>query len=132
MHIDQGNIIFNVQKTSQNLENVKTPETLNDRELTRAIRDAIIAEEGAIKQYETVADASTNDKVKEVLQDIANEEKVHVGELQKLLNDLLPDEEGFLEDGEKEIEETVDIEETKSTENTEEIEETEEIEPEEE
>jgi len=116
MYIDQGNIIFNVQKTSQNLQNVKTPETLDDRELTRAIRDAIIAEEGAIKQYETVADASADDKVKEVLQDIANEEKVHVGELQKLLNDLLPDEEGFLENGEKEVEETENTEETEEIE----------------
>lgn len=91
-------------KQAQNLENVKTPETLTEREVTRAIRDAIIAEEGAIKQYETVADATTDDKVKETLQSIANEEKVHVGELQKLLIDLLSDEKGFLEEGEKEVE----------------------------
>lgn len=103
MHIDQGTIILNM-KQAQNLENVKTPETLTEREVTRAIRDAIIAEEGAIKQYETVADATTDDKVKETLQSIANEEKVHVGELQKLLIDLLSDEKGFLEEGEKEVE----------------------------
>jgi rubrerythrin len=103
MYIDQGTIILNM-KQAQNLENVKTPETLTEREVTRAIRDAIIAEEGAIKQYETVADSTTNDKVKEVLQSIADEEKVHVGELQKLLIDLLSDEKGFLEKGEKEVE----------------------------
>lgn len=90
-------------KSAQNLENVKTPEPLNDRELTRAIRDAIIAEEGAIKQYETVADAAKDKKVKETLQDISNEEKVHVFELQKLLEILLPDEKKFLEKGEQEV-----------------------------
>ena len=73
-------------------------------ELTRAIRDAIIAEEGAIKQYEVVVDATENEIAKKVLQDIANEEKVHVGELQKLLNDMLPDEKEKLEEGAKEVE----------------------------
>lgn len=92
-----------ILKQSQHLQNVKTPETLTDRELTRALRDAIIAENDAIKQYETVADSTTNDKVKEVLQDIANEEKVHVGELQQLLRDLLPDEQDFLDEGANEV-----------------------------
>jgi len=98
-------IVPGLTQKAQNLENVKTPEKLTDREITRALRDAIIAEEGAIKQYETVADATDNEHVAEVLQDIANEERVHVGELQKLLNDLLPDEEDMLEEGAKEVEE---------------------------
>jgi len=103
MHIDSGNmILFN--KTAQNLETVKTPEKFTDRELTRAIRDAIIAEEGAIKQYEVVVDATENEIAKKVLQEIADEEKVHVGELQKLLNDMLPDEKEKLEEGAKEVE----------------------------
>jgi len=89
---------------AQNLETVKTPEKLTERELTRALRDAIIAEEGAIKQYETVVDATDNSKIKETLQEIADEERVHVGELQTLLNSLLKDEEDFLEEGKKEVE----------------------------
>ena len=93
-------------KTAQNLETVKTPDKFTEREITRAIRDAIIAEEGAIKQYETVVDASDNSMVKEVLTSIANEERVHVGELQTLLNILLGEEKGFLEDGRKEVEDT--------------------------
>ena len=103
MYIDSGNMIM-MPKSAQNLEIVKTPEKFTDRELLRAIRDAIIAEEGAIKQYESAADATDNEKVKEVLNDISNEEKVHVGELQKLLKDLDPDEEKSLEDGEEEVE----------------------------
>jgi len=102
MHIDSGHMILNLQ--AQNLEVVKTPEKLTDRELTRALRDAIMAEEGAIKQYETVVDATENEGVKKILQAIADEEKVHVGEIQKLLAILLKDEQGFLDAGAKEVE----------------------------
>ncbi len=107
MHIDSGNMILNmgIPKTAQELQIVKTPDKFTDRELTRAIRDAIIAEEGAIKQYETVVDATDNEDVKEVLQNIADEEKVHVGELQELLRKLLPDEQEFLDDGAGEVKE---------------------------
>lgn len=86
------------------MEVVKTPEKLTERELTRAIRDAIIAEEGAIKQYELVVDATDNSDAKKVLQSVADEEKIHVGELQKLLAKLLPDEEKHLEKGADEVE----------------------------
>jgi len=102
MHIDSGHMILNLQ--AQNLEVVKTPEKLTDRELTRALRDAIMAEEGAIKQYETVVDATDNEGVKTILQAISDEEKVHVGEIQKLLAMLLKDEQGFLDAGAKEVE----------------------------
>lgn len=90
-------------KQAQHLENVKEKPSFNDRETARAIRDAIISEEGAINQYETIVDSTNNAKVKEVLQEIANEEKVHVGELQTLLNGSLKDEKSFLEDGAKEV-----------------------------
>jgi rubrerythrin len=106
MHVDSGNMIL--FKKAQELQNVKTPEPLTERELTRALRDAIIAEEGAIKQYEAIVDATDNEDAKKILQDIADEERVHVGELQKLLNDMLPDEEKLLEEGEKEVKEELD------------------------
>ena len=91
-------------KQAQHLENVEEKDTFTDRELTRALRDAIISEEGAINQYETVVDSVNNKKVAEVLQSIADEEKVHVGELQSLLNMLLNDEKDLLEEGAKEVE----------------------------
>lgn len=89
---------------AQHLVNVKTLDTLTERELTRAIRDAIIAEEGAINQYETIVDSTTNEKAMEALQDIADEERVHVGELQALLAELLPDEHDKLDEGASEVE----------------------------
>jgi len=112
MYIDTGKLIM-FPKKAQNLEVVKTPEKLTDRELTRALRDAIMAEEGAIKQYESVVDATDNAKAKEVLTSISNEERVHVGELQKLLSILLPDEQKLLDDGAKEIEDVEGVEENK-------------------
>jgi len=76
---------------------------LSPRELTRAIRLAISAEEEAIHLYEALADSVDNPLAKEVLQDIANEEKVHAGEFQRLLSIMLPDEEGFLAKGAGEV-----------------------------
>jgi rubrerythrin len=93
-----------IYKVAQDLSLVKTPEKFTDRELTRAIRDAIIAELGAIKQYEAVVDATDHEVAKKVLQSVADEERIHVGELQKLLSDLLPDEQELLDDGAKEVE----------------------------
>ena len=74
-----------------------------ERELTRAVRQAIAAEQEAIHLYEFIVDATDNDLVKKTLQDIANEEKVHVGELQAVLKQLLPDEQKFLDEGSDEI-----------------------------
>ena len=94
-----------VAKQAQHMENVEKLEKLVPREVTRAIRDAICAEEGAMNQYETIVDSTDNELVKKVLQSIADEEKVHVGELQQLLKKLLKDEEGFLDKGAKEVNE---------------------------
>ena len=93
-----------ITKIAQHLENVKELDELTKRELTRAIRDAIIAEEGAINQYETIVDSTDNKKAKEVLQSIADEERVHVGELQALLDTMLLDEGELLQEGIEEVE----------------------------
>ncbi len=57
------------------------PEDIN-KEILRA---AIIAELDAINLYEQMAALTDNKEVKEVLLDIAKEEKTHVGEFQTLL-----------------------------------------------
>lgn len=78
---------------------------LSDSELARALRLDLAAEEEAIHIYEAHADATDNDLAKKVLLDIANEERVHVGEFQRLLNILLKDEEAFLAEGAEEVNE---------------------------
>jgi len=91
----------NWYKKAQHLQNVETND-FDDREVVRAIRDAIISEHEAIKQYETVVDSTNNQRIKDVLQDIADEEKVHIGELTALLAELTDDED-YMEEGAAEI-----------------------------
>ena len=78
------------------------------RELTRAIRLTLSAEQEAVHLYEALADATDNKLAAEVLQDIANEERVHAGEFQRLLNILLPDEEKLLAEGAAEVDEAAE------------------------
>lgn len=78
---------------------------LSDRELTRALRLSLAAEEEAIHLYEALADATDNKLAKTVLQDIANEEKVHAGEFQQLLKILLEEEGKWLQEGAEEVDE---------------------------
>jgi rubrerythrin len=78
---------------------------MSDRELTRAIRLALAAELEAVHLYEAQADATDNALAKAVLQDIANEERVHAGEFQRLLKILLPDEQALLDEGAEEVDE---------------------------
>lgn len=78
---------------------------LTTRELTRGLRMMLAAEEEAVHLYESLADATDNELARAVLQDIADEERVHVGEFQRLLSILLPDEDGFLAEGAQEVDE---------------------------
>jgi rubrerythrin len=87
------------------LSAVTKKKVLDERELLRAIRMGLAAEEEAVHLYELIADSTKNEKVKRVMQSVADEEKVHVGEFQKLLKDLDPNEEKLLKDGEEEAEE---------------------------
>jgi rubrerythrin len=78
---------------------------LTEPELIRAIRFMVAAEYEAIQLYMQLAESTDNDLAKEVLVDIANEEKVHAGEFLRLLYELAPDEKGLYEKGFKEVEE---------------------------
>ena len=74
-------------------------------ELTRALRLDIASEQEAIHLYEAQADATDNELAKSVLKDIANEERVHAGEFQRLLTIILDDEAGFMAEGAEEVDE---------------------------
>ncbi len=75
------------------------------RELTRALRLSLAAEEEAVHLYEALADAADNELARTVLQDIADEEKVHAGEFQRLLSNLLGNEDALLSKGAEEVNE---------------------------
>jgi hypothetical protein len=83
---------------------LKTEKVLNNEELTRAIRLSISAEQDAVSLYETIADSTNDLKVKEVMKSVANEEKVHIGEFQKILSVLDTNELNAIEEGKKEVE----------------------------
>ena len=77
---------------------------LTDEELVRAIRFSVAAEYEAIQLYLQLAESTDNQLAVEVLQDIADEERVHAGEFLRLLRELAPDEEKFYAKGAKEVE----------------------------
>jgi rubrerythrin len=78
---------------------------LTTGELIRAIRLDLAAEEEAVHIYMAQADASEEPLAKKVLVDIANEERQHAGEFLRLLQILTGDEDKWLNDGAKEVDE---------------------------
>ena len=73
-----------------------------DKEILRA---AIIGELDAINLYEEFANMTDNKDIKAVIQDIAEEEKTHVGEFQTMLLRMDKEQAVELEKGKKEVEE---------------------------
>jgi rubrerythrin len=81
---------------------------LTDTELIRAIRFLISAEYEAVQLYMQLAESTDNKLTKDVLLDIADEERVHAGEFLRLLYELAPDEKKLYEDGAEEVQEIID------------------------
>jgi rubrerythrin len=78
---------------------------LTHEELVRAIRLNLAAEHEAVHLYMAHADATDHPLAKEVLIDIANEERVHAGEFQRLLEILTGDEDKYMDEGREEVDE---------------------------
>jgi len=80
---------------------------LTKAELIRAIRFLVSAEYEAVQMYMQLAESIDNKLAAEVLEDIADEERVHAGEFLRLLKELAPDEEKFYAEGAQEVEEEI-------------------------
>jgi rubrerythrin len=80
----------------------KVEKKLLDREILRVV---MIAELDAVNLYEQLAAATENEVIKEVLLEVAREEKTHVGEFQTLLLKEDTEQVKELEKGRKEVEE---------------------------
>ena len=76
-----------------------------DREILRV---AIIAELDAINLYEQLAAATENQNLREVLLDVAKEEKTHFGEFQALLLKEDAEQVEELEKGKEEVKEILE------------------------
>ena len=81
---------------------------LTHAELIRAIRFMVAAEYEAIQLYMQLAESIDNKLAIAVLQDIADEERVHAGEFLRLLHELAPDEQSFYDEGAEEVEEEME------------------------
>jgi rubrerythrin len=79
------------------------PKQMTEGELIQAIRVDIAGELEAIIGYEAHAMSTTDERVKKVLNHIADEERQHVGELQQLLYLLSPNDMQQTEKGRQEI-----------------------------
>jgi len=86
---------------------LKNDRMLTREELVRAIRFMIAAEYEAVQLYQQTAESTDNALAREVLLDIADEEKEHAGEFLRLLRELDPEEEKFYEEGYSEVEEMI-------------------------
>ena len=89
-----------LSKIPMDLQKVKKEDL--DREILRA---GIIAELDAINLYEQMAAMAENKNIKEILLDIAKEEKTHMGEFQALLLKYDKEQVKELEEGKKEVDE---------------------------
>ncbi|MCU0914239.1 MAG: Rubrerythrin [Planctomycetes bacterium] len=76
---------------------------MTDAELLRALRLNLAAEEEAAHLYTAHADATDNELAKKVLLEIADEERVHKGEFQRLISILSKEEDAFLAEGAEEV-----------------------------
>jgi rubrerythrin len=77
-----------------------------DREILRL---AIIAELDAVTLYEQLAATTESEAIRDVLLDVAKEEKTHVGEFQTLLLRIDPEQVEELKNGKKEVEEELGL-----------------------
>ena len=89
-----------LSQTPINLEKVKKEDI--DKEILRL---GMIAELDAVSLYEQLAAATDNESIKNVLRDIAKEEKTHVGEFETLLLKEDKEQAEETEKGKKEVEE---------------------------
>jgi len=78
---------------------------LTDEELIRAIHLNLAAEHEAIHLHMAHAEATDRPLARKVLIDIANEERVHAGEFERLLEILTGDEDRWLAEGREEVDE---------------------------
>lgn len=69
------------------------------------LRLAIIAELDAVNLYQQLAATTDDEDLKEILLDVAKEEKTHVGEFQAMLLERDKEQVKELEEGKKEVEE---------------------------
>jgi rubrerythrin len=83
---------------------IKETRPMNESDLIKALKLDLAAELDAAELYQSHINSTGNSLVMRVLGGIRDEEKVHAGELLKLIEILDPGEKKFLENGAAEVE----------------------------
>ena len=87
-------------KTFSNfLNEISQVPVIGDKEI---LRQAIMAEYDAVNLYEQMAKSTKNEKVKKALLHVSQEEKVHIGEFEVLLDEIDKEHKSSVQDGKKE------------------------------
>lgn len=87
---------------SQPFDGNNNDKKIKKDELIRCIRFSIASEFEAIQLYEQIEDSTDNQEAKKLLHEIAQDEKVHVGNFLYLLKILAPQEkESYIEGAEE-------------------------------
>ena len=97
----KSNYAFYIMLSQPPIDLDKVPQEQVEKEILRL---GMIAELDAVNLYEQLAAKSKNKKIREVLLDIAKEEKTHVGEFQALLLELDKEQVQELKKGKEELE----------------------------
>lgn len=82
-----------------NIVNIKNTKE-RDKQIARI---SMISELDAVNLYESLALQATDKDLIDILKDIANEEKVHVGEFEYILEKLDPQWDEYEDEGEEEV-----------------------------
>lgn len=85
----------------------KSDRKLTKEELIRAIRFSIASEYEAIQLYEEIQESIDDEKSKKLLEEIAEDEKIHVGNFLYLLKLLAPEESESYGEGVEEAEKII-------------------------
>jgi uncharacterized linocin/CFP29 family protein len=88
---------------------IPSSKKLSRDEIAQALRLAIIAELDAINLYLQLASSIEDEKVRKVFEDVALEEKTHVGEFLAVLKNLDPEQVNELVKGAEEVEELTGV-----------------------
>lgn len=95
-------LTFQMKESMSKIPTEPSDDKNNDKQI---LRSAIISELDAISLYEQFAANTKDEKLKEILLDVAREEKTHIGEFEAYLLKIDNEQKIELEKGKSEIEE---------------------------
>lgn len=79
-------------EVTNDLKSILSADQMSESEIIRAIRVSIKAEIDAVHLYDMIAESTNDERVARIMLQTAKEERVHIGEFMRLLQELNPNE----------------------------------------